>query len=233
MVSWLGSTDLSRKSCDRWMESVMTYCCTYKVKVRYTLLELAYSLLMGGYLGVNKTENRIQQHFRWPKWRRSEAEFENTCHVCQMVDKPNQNIKSAPLKPVPAFDIPFSRAIIDCIGPMPKAKSGNCYLLTIMCASIRFLEAIPLRKYHPRSLSIHAIWHAQRHSIWSRFQFHIWDFSNVMHQLGIKHVIASAYHPQSQGALKQYHQKLKAMTKAYYFDNRKYWDEWIHMFLFC
>ena len=30
-------------------------------------------------------------------------------------------------------------------GPLPKAKFGNEYLLTIMCASVRFPEAIPLR----------------------------------------------------------------------------------------
>ena len=30
------------------------------------------------------------------------------------------------------------------MGPLPKTKSGNEYLLTIMCASTRFPEAIPL-----------------------------------------------------------------------------------------
>ena len=47
--------------------------------------------------------------------------------------------------PIPAFDEPFSRVIIDCVGPLPKTKGGNQYLLTIMCASTRFPEAIPLR----------------------------------------------------------------------------------------
>ncbi len=42
--------------------------------------------------------------FYWPKLRRSVAEFVKTCHVYQMVGKPNQNVKSDPLNPVPAFD---------------------------------------------------------------------------------------------------------------------------------
>ncbi|KAL5019359.1 hypothetical protein ScPMuIL_005081, partial [Solemya velum] len=54
-------------------------------------------------------------------------------------------IPVAPLHPIPAFEEPFSRVIIDCVGPLPKTKSGNGYLLTIMCASTRFPEAIPLR----------------------------------------------------------------------------------------
>ena len=53
-----------------------------------------------------------------------------------------------------------------------------------------------------------------------------------MHQLGIKHAMASAYHPQSQGALESYHQTLKTMIKVYCFDNQKDWDEGIHLLLF-
>ncbi len=68
-----------------------------------------------------------------------------TCHVCQRVGKPNQNVKLAPLKPVPAFDEPFSRVIIDYVGPIPKTKPWNSYLLKIMCASTRFPKAIALR----------------------------------------------------------------------------------------
>ena len=63
-----------------------------------------------------------------------------------MVEKHNQTISKAYLQPIPAFDEPLSRIIIDCVGPLSKTKSGCQYLLTIMCASsTRFPEAIPLR----------------------------------------------------------------------------------------
>ena len=39
-----------------------------------------------------------------------------------------------------------------CVGPLPKTKSGNQYLLTIMCASTRFPEAIPLRNIKSKSV---------------------------------------------------------------------------------
>ena len=69
-----------------------------------------------------------------------------------MVGKPNQTIPKAPLHPIPAFEEPFSRVIIDCVGPLPKTKSGNQYLLTIMCASTRFPEAIPLRNIKTKTI---------------------------------------------------------------------------------
>ena len=69
-----------------------------------------------------------------------------------MVGKPNKKIPKAHLQPISAFDEPFGRIIGDCVGPLPKTKSGNQYVLTIMCASTRFPEAIPLRNIKSKSV---------------------------------------------------------------------------------
>ncbi len=90
---------------------------------RSEALNIAHNLPTRKYLGVNKTQDIILQYFYWPKLRRRVAEFGKTCLVCQRVGKLNQNVKPAPLKPVPAFDMKFSEVIIDCAGPVPKTKS--------------------------------------------------------------------------------------------------------------
>ena len=69
-----------------------------------------------------------------------------------MVGKPNQKIPRAPLQTISAFKVPFSRVLIDCVGPLPKSKPGNAYLLTIMCTSTRFPEAIPLRNIKAKTI---------------------------------------------------------------------------------
>ena len=79
-------------------------------------------------------------------------DFCRSCHTRQIVGKPNQKIPLAPLHPIPAFEEPFSRVLIDCVGPLPKTKSGNQYMLTIMCTSTRFPEAIPLRNIKTRTI---------------------------------------------------------------------------------
>ena len=53
------------------------------------ILKLAHESSMGGHLGINKTYSNITKHFYWPQIRRCVAEFCRTCHVCQMVGKPN------------------------------------------------------------------------------------------------------------------------------------------------
>lgn len=60
--------------------------------------------------------------------------------------KPNQTVPLVPLKPIPAVGEPFEHVLVDCVGPLPKTKAGNQFLLTIMCVATWFLEAVPLRK---------------------------------------------------------------------------------------
>ena len=98
-------------------------------------MKLAHSTPMAGHLGVNKTCNRILSHFYWPGVRKDVVEFCKLYNICQLVGKSNNKIPVAPLKPIPVFSEPFSRVIVDCVGPLPKTKAGHQYLLTIMRAS--------------------------------------------------------------------------------------------------
>ncbi len=113
---------------------------------RQHVLCLAHDHQLAGHLGVTKTYNRILQHFFWPGLKKHVVQYCRTCHTCQTVGKPNQVIRPAPLFPIPVIGEPFEHVIIDCVGPLPKTKSGNQFLLTIMCVATRFPEAIPLRK---------------------------------------------------------------------------------------
>ena len=58
-------------------------------------------------------------------------------------------------------------------------------------------------------------------------------FQQVLHQLGVKQVKSSAYHPESQGALERFHQTLKNMIRTSCFESDKDWDEGVHLLLFA
>ena len=111
------------------------------------MIKLAHSTSLAGHLGIYKTYNRILSHFYWPGIRKDVVQFCRSCHTCQLVGKPNQKPHATPLQPIPgpAFEEPFSRVIMDCVGPLPKTKKGNQFLLTVMCASTRFPKAVLLR----------------------------------------------------------------------------------------
>ena len=187
---------------------------------RHEILSIAHESPMSGHLGINKTYHKIINHFYWPGLRSDVSKYCKTCHTCQMVGKPNQTIPKAQLQPIPAFDEPFSRILIDCVGPLPRTKSGNEYLLTIMCTSTRFPEAIPLRNIKTKSIvkalikffTFVGLPKSVQSDQGSNFMSSI--FQQVMHELGIKQYRSSAYHPESQGALERFHQTLKKYDKV-------------------
>ena len=203
------------------------------------ILSLAHDTPMSGHLGINKTYQRILEHFYWPNLRKDVVEFCRSCHTCQMVGKPNQTLPKAALQPIPAFEEPFSRVIIDCVGPLPKTKSGNQYLLTVMCASTRFPEAIPLRNISAKTIvkalikffTFVGLPKSIQSDQGSNFMSGL--FQQVMDELGIKQYRSSAYHPESQGALERFHQTLKNMIRSYCFDTNRDWDEGVHLLLFA
>ena len=206
---------------------------------RQEILSMAHETPLAGHMGVNKTCQKILNHFYWPSLRKDVVEFCKSCHACQMVGKPNQNIPKAPLQPIPAVQEPFSRIIVDCVGPLPKTRSGNQYLLTIMCASTRFPEAIPLRNIKAKTIvkaltkffTLVGLPSSIQSDQGSNFMSGV--FQQVMHELGITQYKSSAYHPQSQGALERWHQTLKTMMRIYCFETEKDWDEGIHLLLFA
>ena len=190
-------------------------CQWIQKNYRRHVLELAHSTPIAGHLGVNKTYNQIQTYFFWPGIKKDVRQFCQSCHVCQLVGKPNQKVSVAHIQSIPAVEEPFSRVIVDCVGPLPKTKAGNQYLLTVMCASTRFPEAIPLRnnkakktvkaliKFFTMVGFLRSIQADQGTSFMSGI------FQQVMYQLGIKQVKSSAYHLESKGALERFHQTLK------------------------
>ena len=229
----------SPTACDNNEKGETVYQIVVPTVHRREVLELAHDLPVSGHLGVRKTYNRVLQHFFWPGLKRDVAKWCKECHTCQLGGKPNQNIPQAPLHPIPAFDEPFSHIIIDCVGPLPKTKSQNEYLLTIMCSSTRFPEAIPLRSIKTNTIlkalikffTLFGLPKSIQSDQGTNFMAHA--FQQVMNQLGIKQYKSSAYHPESQGALERFHQTLKTMIKMYCIENSKDWDEGVHLLLFA
>ena len=170
---------------------------------------------MSGHLGIKKTYHKIINHFYWPGLKSDVCKYCKTCFTCEMVGKPNQTIPKAQLQPITAIDEPFSRKLIDCIGSFPQTKSGNEYLLTIMCTCTRFPEAIPLRNIKTKSIVKATVkfftFVGLPKSVQSDQGSNLMSgiFQQVMHELGIKQYRLFAYHPESQGALERFHQKLK------------------------
>ncbi|XP_041947558.1 uncharacterized protein LOC121708759 isoform X4 [Alosa sapidissima] len=215
------------------------YQVVVPAKFQLHVLTLGHDHDLAGHLGIKKSYHRILRYFFWPGLKSDVVRHCRSCHRCQIAGKPNQAIPPAPLHPIPVISEPFERIILDCVGPLPKSKSGHRFLLTIMCAATRYPEAIPLRslKAKPvvkaliRFFSTFGLPKVVQTDQGSNFLSRL--FKQVLQELSIKHVISSAYHPESQGALERFHQTLKSMLRTYCYNSAKQWDDGLPLLLFA
>lgn len=219
------------------------WCTVFQIVIpkdyRQHVLSLAHEHLWSGHLGINKTYNRVLQHFFWPGLKSDVVRYCKTCSTCQAVGKPNQVVPPAPLRPIPAVGEPFEHVIIDCVGPLPKTKSGNQFLLTAMCVSTRFPEAIPLRRITAPVISKALLKFFTTYGLPRVIQsdratnFLSKTFQQTLQSLGVSHSVSSAFHPESQGALERWHQTLKLMLSKFCFETGRDWDEGVPFVLFA
>ncbi len=76
------------------------------------------------------------QHFYWPLLKKYISRGLLKRHTCQVIGKPNQPLKQAPMYPIPPVEQPFEHLLVDSVGPLPSSKSGSKFILTIMCQII-------------------------------------------------------------------------------------------------
>ena len=217
----------------------VVYQVVIPVNCRQQVLLLGHEHIWSGHLGITKTYHRVLKHFFWPELKADVVHFCRTCSTCQIVGKPNQPVPCAPLQPIPAVVEPFERVLVDCVGPLPKSKSGNQILLTMMCVSTRFPEAIPLRTVTAQAVTKALVTFFTNYGLPKSVQtdqgtnFLSRVFKQTLQTLGISHSVPSAYHPESQGALERWHQTLKSMLKKYCHETGRDWDEGVPFVLFA
>lgn len=114
---------------------------------------------------------------------------------------------SCPLSPIPVTSDPFEKIVLDVVGPLPKTKKRNQYMLTVMDVTTRYPEAFPLKSIMNKALLKPLLHFFTTVGVPTEIQtdqgsnFTSTVFREVTRELGATHVTSTAYHPQSQGCL--------------------------------
>ena len=72
------------------------------------------------------------------------------CPDCQKSDK--EEPFPAPLCPLPIIYVPFQQIGMNMVGPLPKAATGNLFILMIVDYATMWPEAFPLRLMDSKSV---------------------------------------------------------------------------------
>ena len=140
---------------------------------------------------------------------------------------------------MPLIELPFQRIAMDVVGPLPRSRLGNKYILTICDYATRYPEAIALPSTEASRIAKELV------SLFSRVGIpeeiltdQGSNFMSVLLQeiyqlLGISRIRTSPYHPQTDGLVERFNGTLKAIMKKFTSRNKKDWDEYLPYLLFA
>ena len=198
--------------------------------VRDPIVSELHSGVSGGHLGEKKTLARLKQRYYWPGHRKDVHIFCQSCQQCATRKMPSPR-RRAPLHSVPS-GYPMHKVAMDILGPLPKSKSGNKYILVISDYFSKWTEAYPLPNQEALTVAQKLVdqWICrfsvpeQLHSDQGR-QFESELIAEVCRLLKINKSRTTAYHPQSDGQVERFNRTLLNMLATVVKDHPHRWEE--------
>jgi Integrase core domain len=161
----------------------------------------------------------VSARFVWRGMAADIAAWWRNCQGCAR-GKVLTHVKS-PVKNIPIPAARFSHVHLDLVGPLPTSAEGFTHLLTMIDRTTRWPEVMPLHGITAAEcvdaftagwvacFGVPAVITTDR-----RMQFTSAVWTCLCRTLKIKHILTSAYHPQSNGLVERFHHQLKQSLKA-------------------
>ena len=206
--------------------------------MRLEVMKLAHEGLLSGHLSAVKSVNRILPHFFWPALRADVKRHCQSCDICQRTI-PKGKVQPVPLGNVPVVGEPFYKVGIDLVGPLEKTTSGKRFILTYVCYSTRYPEAVALANMNTESVAEALI------SIFSKYgickilhsdnggSFTSEMMEEVCRLLNVKQSFSPAYRPAANGLVEKMNGTLKQMLRKMCIERPKDWDRYLDPVLFA
>lgn len=205
---------------------------------RRKILNIAHDIPLAGHPGIERTKARVLKNFYWPGVFNDVAKYCRTCSVCQKSSKkPGYN--KVPLISVPVVSEPFKKVAIDIVGPLPKSKKNNRYILTLVDYATRYPEAIAIPTIDTERIAEELIQIFSRVGLpdeiltdqGSNFTSQL--MKDICKLLAIKKLRTTPYHPMCNGLVERFNGVLKTMLKKYVSSQPSQWDAYLPYLLFA
>lgn len=184
------------------------------------ILEHCHSSAYAGHFGASKTAAKIlQSGFYWPTLFHDAYKFVKRCDRCQRTGNISRK-NEMPLKSILEVEL-FDVWGIDFMGPFPSSFS-NQYILVAVDYVSKWVEAVAL----PTNDAKVVIGFLKKH-IFTRFgtpraiisdggkHFCNRQFEQLLSKYGVKHCVATPYHPQTSGQVEVSNRELKSHGKFF------------------
>ncbi|WJZ98606.1 hypothetical protein VitviT2T_017118 [Vitis vinifera] len=187
----------------------------------------------GGHFASQKTAMKVlQSGFTWPSLFKDSHIMCRGCDRCQRLRKLTKR-NQMPMNPILIVDL-FDVWGIDFIGPFPMSF-GNSYILVGVDYVSKWVEAIPCKHNDHR-----VVLKFLKENIFSRFgvpkaiisdrgtHFCNKPFETLLAKNGVKHKVATPYHPQTSGQVELANREIKNILMKVVITSRKDWSIKLH-----
>ena len=128
---------------------------------------------------------------------------------------------------------------MDIVGPLPRSRTGNRYILVLCDYATRYPEAIPLRTIDAEHIAEQLIGVFARVGVpqeiltdqGSNFTSQL--LAELYRLLHVQSIRTSPYHPQTDGLVERFNQTLKSMLRKSVDKEGKNWNKMIPYLLFA
>ncbi|RVW23333.1 Transposon Ty3-G Gag-Pol polyprotein [Vitis vinifera] len=156
----------------------------------------------GGHFASQKTAMKVlQSGFTWPSLFKDAHIMCRNCDRCQRLGKLTKR-NQMPMNPILIVEL-FDVWGIDFMGPFPMSF-GNSYILVGVDYVSKWVEAIPCKQNDHRVVL------------------------NLLSKYGVKHKVATPYHPQTSGQVELANREIKNILMKVVNSNRKDWSIRLH-----
>ena len=183
----------------------------------------------GGHFASQKTAMKVlQSGFYWSSLFKEAHQMCRVCDRCQRLKKLSRH-HMMPLNPILVVKL-FNVWGIDFMGPFPTSY-GHTYILVGVDYVSKWVEAIPCKTNDHK-----VVLKFLKANIFSRFDVpkaiisdggsHLCNkpFENLMAKYGVKHRVATPYHPQTSGQVELVNREIKTILMKVVNSNKKDWS---------
>ena len=200
---------------------------------RHMIIQSAHCDISAGHGGVDRTANRVMQHYWWPGLESEVKRFVATCEICQT----SRAEKEAPakLQSLPLCTMPNMRVHIDLFGDLRTSDSGKKWIMVMTDAFSKYVELAAIenksaetcaRVFFERWLCRHTAplyVCSDRGKEWIN---HVMDL--VCELWGVTRLRTSAFHPATNSSAEVYNKSLiKYMRAMLDKDKTTDWESWL------
>lgn len=198
--------------------------------LRDEVLHLEHKPAHAGHPGVNQMYTSLRRHFYWDSMITDVYAYVADCPGCAK-GRAQGRRRTNPLRLFPASE-PFTDVCLDLLGPLPVTSYGNRHLFVMVDRFTKLTRVVPLSSDDSDTVvsAFLDTWVASYGPPETLLtdngpQLMAVHFRGVCGMLGIKHVISTTYHPQTQGQVERYNRTIVAQLRIYVEDHQDRWDE--------